>query len=225
MNCLARFCIVAQICASSFGIAIAGESKDKKSGEREVSQEVEREYLRIIRRERSNSNRTRALEGLIAGVAATVIGTYGIYNDDRGIVSRVIYSATQTAGIISASRYYLIMNTPVAILELDEILKEQPALSLDNFKDLMVTVDRKRRISESTAVGYASLILAGIHGYNGYNEKNVGLRNVYYFMSLSFALTSGFSIYNSFRLENLEFAGLGLGFSRSHLLCSLEMNF
>jgi hypothetical protein len=187
-----------------------GTPKTKR--ENRKSEAYEDDYRDILSRERRLTHRTYAIEGLISGIAATIIGTYGLYNDDRGILARVLYSATQTAGTITASHYVFLMQAPSLILETDALLRSKSELSYEEYQRLLVWTERQRARAAAAQLGYSSLVLAGLNGYNGYIEKNVGLRNVFYFLSFNFALVSLFSFVQQPSSEPTPRKSMEIGF-------------
>ena len=176
-------------------------------GQGQMSQaEIERRYDQMIAEEAKRTSSENYTSRLGSGIAALCIGLYGYYNDDRGILTRVVYSATQTAGVVMISSSILDANQPSMLLLTDKFLNRRQQMDLGRFKRGTVMIERRRTIGEYKQMAYTSAILSGIYAYNGYREQvdeYVGLKNALYFLSFNFALISGANFY---RLATSEFS-------------------
>ena len=186
-------------------------SKKIQSSKSKTKSKINREYGKIIKSERRKSNRASAVEGIMSGVAAVVIGVYGYYNDDRGLLTKVLYSATQTAGVIVASTYLFDLYAPRTVLSLDEYLLKNGDITYSTYKNLLVSVEKQRRSAEVTQMAYSSGVLSLLYGYNGFRENNKGLSNVFYFLSFNFALISTVSFVQMAGLKNKKNVNLDIG--------------
>lgn len=161
---------------------------------------LEERYQEILLEEREQLRRGEFVEDLVSGLAALTIGTYGYYNDNKGLTTKLIYSGTQTAGVILISNSIRRLDRPSLLLSLDRSIRKRENMDLERFKKLVVRIDERVARSDQKQLAYTSLLLASIYGYNAYREtKIIGLRNVFGFLSFNFFIVSGV---NFFRLWN-----------------------
>ena len=166
---------------------------------------VEQRYSEILRRERMNMRSQDLTERMVSGSAALVIGFYGYFFDERGILGRAVYSATQTAGIVMISNAVRDANSSSLILTTDSWLKRQRNLDLPTFKRSVVEHEEKQTLATTKQLAYTSAILAALYGFNGYRERDssLGLQNVFYFLSFNFSLISAANFYRLATFEPL----------------------
>src|SRR5688572_23415668 len=70
------------------------------------------EYERLIQEETERTSDAAVTERMASGLAAIGIGLYGYYNDDRGVLTKVVYSSTQTAGVLLVSDAIALASQP-----------------------------------------------------------------------------------------------------------------
>lgn len=159
--------------------------------------EINRRYDKLLEDEEFRTSNENFTERLASGLAALAIGLYGYYNDDRGLLTRVVYSATKTAGIVMVSSAMHDAAQPSLLLLTDSYLHRRGALDLARFKRTIVSIERKRQIGEYRRLAYSSAILALLYAYDGYREREseIGLKNAFYFLSFNFAMISGANFY------------------------------
>lgn len=192
-------CILLMLCSS----LAYGEQRSKKVDEtrqsrmtRSVTNEYyEREYREILKQERMAHDDSLIVDDIASGVAALTIGLYGYYNDDRGVLTKIAYNATMTAGVLLVSDAVLKANKPSLLLLTDKYLKRKKRMNIRNYKRGVVNITRRMELAELKQTAYTSGILGSIYLYNAFRESNKGLKNVYYFLSLNFVLVSGASFY------------------------------
>lgn len=196
--------------------AQAGESVGAASVEQG---KIDRAYDRLIEHERARKNPENLAERLASGIAALGIGLYGYYNDDRGVLTKVVYSATQTAGVVLVSNAILDSNQPSLLLLTDRYLHHRQQMDLTKFKRGIVLIEEKRALGEAKQLAYTSAILCGIYAYDGYRAKGSeeGLRNVFYFLSFNFALISAANFYRLFSQESVRDTGSAHGSGGVHV--------
>ncbi len=157
---------------------------------------LEKRYQEILEEEREQLRKGEFIEDLASGLAALTIGLYGYYNDNRGISSKLIYSATQTAGVLFISQTIRRADQPSLLLSLDRSLRRHDTIDLESYKRLVVRVDDKLTRSNQKQLAYTSLILGSIYGYNAFREKDIAaLRSVFGFLSFNFFVVSGVNFF------------------------------
>jgi hypothetical protein len=134
-------------------------------------------------------------EKLAAGIAALSVGTYGYYNEDKGAIVKLIYSGTQTAGLVMISSAVLEYNRPSLILSNDLHFKNFDSMSYEKYKAQVVSTNRRARLAEIKSTSYTTAILGAMYLYNGSQEDNKSIRNLFYFLGGNFVLISGASFY------------------------------
>ena len=156
-------------------------------------------YQEILRKEKKTTSERSYVENLASGLAATIIGFYGYYFDERGLMTKVTYSLTQTAGIILTSDAIYQRSKPSFILLADRHLRNRGALDYEKYQIGVVKIQEQESLATTKNVAVTAGILAGLYAYNGYREKElVNLKNAFYFLSFNFALISGISTYKFF---------------------------
>ena len=163
--------------------------------ESEVPADVEDRYQKILTDEEAPKQREAVVENVAAGGAALCIGLYGYYNDNRGLMTRLIYSATQTAGVLMVSDAILSANNPSFMAMTDAYLARGKTLDIDKFKFAVVNLTRKQKLAQYKQLAYSGGILSGIYFYNAYRESEPSLRNVFYFLGANFFLVSAANFY------------------------------
>jgi len=167
----------------------------------------EKKYENILDKERKDDKQVSLVEDVAAGVAALLIGLYGYYNDDRGTLTKIAYSATQTAGVVLISKSIYESNKPSLLLLTDKHLKQKGDLAYRNYQRGVVRITHRMKMAEHKQLAYTSGILSLIYGFNGYQEKNIkGLRNVFFFLSFNFLLVSTSNFYKMYTAESNIYA-------------------
>ncbi len=175
-----------------------GLARSEKSSDLEQSKCAQR-YEEILRKEKKSTSERSYIENLASGLAATVIGFYGYYYDERGLMTKVTYSLTQTAGIILTSNAIYQRSKPSFILLADRHLRNRGALDYEKYQIGVVKIQDQESHAKTKNVAVTAGILAGLYAYNGYRENElVNLKNAFYFLSFNFALISGISTYKFF---------------------------
>ena len=160
-------------------------------------------YKRMIDAEKRRVGRAGVIERIASGAAAFSIGIYGFLTDHRGNLTKVVYSATQTAGVFMISDALTDGSTASQLLTLDRESADGTGLTRAELKRTLVTVEHQRVLAEYRELAITSLVLGGIYGYSGYRERrNEGpLANGYFFL----AFTSGLvSVANSYKFAVAE---------------------
>ncbi len=173
-----------------------GHAKAQTEGETNNLDLLEQKYQDILKQEREQMRKGDFVEDLASGLAALTIGLYGYYNDNRGISSKLIYSATQTAGVLMISQTIRKADQPSLLLQVDKNLRKRESMDLETYKKMVVRIDERLSRSQQKQLAYTSLILGSIYGYNAYREKQIpGLRNVFGFLSANFLVVSGVNFF------------------------------
>lgn len=169
------------------GFALSQEDKDY----------YDTKYRELVAKEREQTSRQRLVEQASSGIAAIIIGMYGYYNDNRGLLTRVVYSATQTAGVVMVSDAIVDANSPSLLLSVNRYLARRGPIDMDRFKRGLVSIERRRQEGELKKIAYTSGVLSAMYFYNGYRErKNTpALSNVFLFLGGNFLLISGVGFY------------------------------
>ena len=155
-----------------------------------TKKQVENElmYQQFINQERQYYDKTSIAERQISGGAALAIGLYGYYFDKRGPISSVVYSLTQTTGVFLLSDAIYDNNHSSLFWALDRKFRKRGELSYSAFKNQYAIYENERRNGLAKKTAYTSLVLAGLYGLNGSNEKVEAVQNAYYFISGNFLL-------------------------------------
>ena len=156
----------------------------------------ESRYYSILRSEREGTSTQVIYEDIAAGAAALTIGLYGYYNDRRGSIVKIAYTATQTAGIYMISDAILRSTRPSLLLLSDRHLRNGGVLAYDNYKKGVVAIMRRIKNAETKRTAYTTGILSLTNGYAAYRErKQKALKNVFTFLSANFFFISTISFY------------------------------
>lgn len=79
----------------------------------------------IFYEERARQSNEVYVENMAAGVTATLISFYGYYFDNRGVLAKVAYGLTQTAGVVVISDAVYARSKPSFLLLADRHLQQQ----------------------------------------------------------------------------------------------------
>jgi hypothetical protein len=162
-------------------------------------------YDKIIRKERKIRSQDRVFEDTASGIAAVIIGFYGYYFDQRGIMAKVVYSATQTAGVYLISDATFRANQPNLVLDMDSRWKARNEFDYAEFRRMVVRNEDDLKIADYKKNAYAGALLAAIYLYDAAKEKEIkALSNIFYFVGLNFVLVSGASFYKALTYERTE---------------------
>lgn len=157
------------------------------------------EYHAFIEAEKVSNNPRHSVELAVSGLAGLTIGLYGYYISEAGPVTKLLYAATQTAGIITFGEALRQYYSPNLYLSLDSYMNS--AASTDEgsgkFQQLILDYRRGVKVANLKSVAYTSSILAVLYFYNGYRESKEEhtVQNIYYFLGFNTALISAVSAY------------------------------
>jgi hypothetical protein len=157
-----------------------------------------RPYEQAIRSERKTYNNRTHVERIVGGGLAFALGTYGYYNDkNRQIAGKLIYSATQSGGILAISNGIVGLSTTSPILALDEEFQHQGRLTYPEYRKIVVESSRSSELAGIQRTAISAGLLAALYSYNSYLERrgNVVLRNTFGFMAFNFTMFSSVSFY------------------------------
>lgn len=167
------------------------------------------EYERLIEEEQKAATTDRSYEYVASGVAAIVIGLYGYYNTNPNPVVKLLYAATQTAGVLTVGQGMKTTHGPNLTLEIDEVLRRShsdSSVSSDEVRKAIVRNKANTTHAETITQAYTASILSGLYFYNGFREasKEPTLRNIYYFLGFNFAIAGGVGFYRHFHRPALD---------------------
>ena len=143
-----------------------------------------------------DNDKNIAFELIASGSAATLVGVYGYYFDNRGELAKLAYAATQTAGIFVAGDgiyHYYSQNT---LIDLDEQLTSDSVTSSKIRLSLAKNHVRNIR-ARQRADAWTAGLLGGLYAYNGLraNGSASAVRSAYFFLSANALAVSAFNTY------------------------------
>lgn len=154
-------------------------------------------YDELIRAEQEARSQEKAFEQIVGGSAATAIGLYGYYNDDRGVMVKLSYGAIQTSGIVVLCRAIFALNDSSLLLAVNSEIEKGPNVSSDRLRAAIANVQRQRQASTDLTLGTSASILGTMYLYNGYrsNSDETQLKNIFYFLGANMYLVAGVTWY------------------------------
>jgi hypothetical protein len=155
-------------------------------------------YNNFLRIERRAQNRRVNLEKIVGGSLAFLLGTYGYYNDSQQkIGGKIIYSVTQSGGILAISNGIVGLNSVSPLIAIDDAFQNDRELSYSQYKRIVVKSRYSDSLGDIQKTAISTGLLAVLYGYNGYQERagNVVLRNTFAFLTFNFTLFSSVSFY------------------------------
>jgi hypothetical protein len=168
-------------------------------------------YEALLERTTRESSKSQALEYVASGITAIAVGVYGYYVTAPDPVVKLLYAATQTAGVLTVGFGVQSLTQPSLIKEIDRSFGDDDFVSRKTMQGLLVDFDRRRSKAADLAQGYTSGILAALYSYNGYREKgdDKTIRNIYWFLAANFVVASGMGFYSAYFsiTENLSVTG------------------
>lgn len=172
-------------------------------------------YDRAVAAERASHSGEGSFEDIASGAAAVVIGIYGYYNTSPNPVIKMLYAATQTAGVLTFGQGIRNRNAPSLMLEMDELLRQASdgrSIRADDLRTRLVAFKAKSDAADARTLAYTSSILAALYFYNGFREMGPDktLRNVYYFLGFNFAVGGGVGFYRAYYQGDWNGGGLSL---------------
>jgi hypothetical protein len=171
-------------------------------------------YERLMQRERAATDDNNSKELIASGSAAILIGLYGYYNTSPSVVVKMLYAATQTAGVLTISHAIKTRNQPKLSVVLDERMRAGNPLSKKEWEDLMVSYDLESTRAQDLTNAYSAGVLTGLYLYNAAREtsNDKTLRNAYLFLGVNFAVGSAVSFYKVYHPQRAEGAFNGESF-------------
>ncbi len=124
------------------------------------SLKAQKKYENIISAEKAKSSQTTYIENLSAGIAATTIGFYGYYFDNRGVLAKVAYSLTQTVGIIVISDATYDRTKPSFLLIADKYLQKRESMDYDDYMRAVVNTQIREEYATTKQTAITTGILA-----------------------------------------------------------------
>jgi hypothetical protein len=166
-------------------------------------------YEHVISEERDSMGAETTQEYIASGAAAIIIGVYGYYNTSPDPLIKLIYAATQTAGVLTMGQAIKNKNSPRLSLEIDSRIRQSTDgkyVDIAELKESVRNFKRKGNAAETRTLMYTSTVLSGLYFYNGYREtgKDKTLRNIYYFLGFNFALSGGAAFYRTLKIDSDE---------------------
>lgn len=163
-----------------------------------------RPYEKALQDERRQYNKRTNLEKMVGGALAFALGTYGYYNDEnRQIAGKLIYSATQSGGILALSSGIVGFSASSPVIAIDDAFQKKGELSYEDYKRIVVQSSRASELAEIQKTAISTGLLAVLYSYNGFKERNESqiLRNTFGFLAFNFTLFSGVSFYRWMTFE------------------------
>lgn len=175
-------------------------------------------YEKMISDYRTADDQHKAIELIASGSAATLVGVYGYYFDERGVLAQLAYAATQTAGIIvigEGVKHYYSVSTMNAM---DQALNS-PSPSPQTIKRAMLENHFQLKRAKQRADAWTAGLLGSLYAYNAIRTPRSlkSLRNVYLFLSINALAVSGYNTYQLWHTANDTELGLSLSSSGASL--------
>lgn len=166
-------------------------------------------YRNAVAEERAIAEPEKTYEYVAGGTAAIVLSLYGYYNTSPNPLVKLLYAATQTAGVLSIGQSIRNQKSPRLLLEIDDILAKSSdgnIIEIAKIKESIATYKRKKSYAEAQTLAYTSTILSGLYFYNGYRESSSDktLRNTYFFLGFNFAVGGSFGFYRVMSQDETE---------------------
>lgn len=163
-------------------------------------------YEEVIRDERRIASEEQSRELMASGAAAIFLGLYGYYNTNPNPVIKLMYAATQTAGVLTLGQAIKERNRPHLVLDIDDTLRSSrdgKTVEIDLLKSHIGKYRKSSAAAESRTLAYTSTVLSGLYFYNGLRERgpDMTLRNVYYFLGFNFAIAGSIGFYRIYHGE------------------------
>jgi hypothetical protein len=155
-------------------------------------------YNDVLKIERRSQNRRSNLEKIVGGSLAFLLGTYGYYYDSQQkIGGKLIYSATQSGGILAISSGIIGLNAVSPLIAIDDAFQNHGELTYNQYKHIVVRSRNSETLGEIQKTAISTGLLAVLYSYNGYQERkgNTVLRNTFAFLAFNFTLFSSVSFY------------------------------
>ncbi|RYZ90254.1 MAG: hypothetical protein EOP04_04490 [Proteobacteria bacterium] len=170
---------------------VFGNTLQAAAATAENSDKLDQLYKEILSSEKETLRRGEFTEDLASGLAALTVGLYGYYNDDRGMVTKLFYGATQTAGVLLISQAIRDYDRPSLLLSIHKRLKKTDSMKFTEYQRMLVRYHEKTARADQYQLAYTGLILGSMYGYSAYRERSVpALRNIFTFLSANFLVVS-----------------------------------
>lgn len=201
------WCLAVLYSLTANQIAWAGEKAPRPSRTAPPASEAwTKSYNQIIRSERRSQNSRTDIEKIVGGSLAFLLGTYGYYNDkQQKVAGKLIYSATQSGGIIALSSGIVGLSSVSTLAALDDEFLREGDLSYGHYQRVVVSTIKSQELGEIQKTAISTGLLAALYGYNGYAERkgNLALRNTFLFLTFNFTLFSSVSFYRWYNFEDI----------------------
>jgi hypothetical protein len=206
-----RFLCLAALCSIVFqNYAFAAPPSATNASKKPARADVwTAPYQKALHDERRHYNKRSNLEKIVGGTLAFSLGTYGYYNDvNRKIAGKLIYSATQSGGILALSSGIVGLSASSPVIAVDDAFQQKGDLSYDDYKRIVVQSSRASELAEIQKTAISTGLLAVLYGYNSFKERNNSqiLRNTFGFLAFNFTLFSSVSFYRWITFEDDDFS-------------------
>ncbi len=163
-------------------------------------------YDDIMAQERDNRSQERAFEQIVGGTAATMIGLYGYYNDDRGLLVKLAYGSIQTSGVVVLCRALFALNDPSLLLAIDNDIRGRDSIETERLRRQITEIHNQRQHSSQLTLATSSAILGSLYLYNGIRSQadETQLKNIFYFLGANMYLVSGVTWYRIWKRQSLK---------------------
>jgi hypothetical protein len=164
-------------------------------------------YSEIIKNERKSQKSRTNIEKIVGGSIAFLLGTYGYYNDPtQNVSSKLIYSVTQSGGILAISSGIVGLSSMSPLTALDDAFLKKGELTYGEYKRVVTIASESQKLAEIQKTAISTGLLASLYGYNAYSERqgNVALRNTFLFLAFNFTLFSSVSFYRWYNFDGMD---------------------
>lgn len=196
---------------------LSGTSFCQTGAEIDANDQVDQKYLDFIDEERKTMGSDRSGEYVASGAAAIFIGLYGYYNTAPNPLVKLLYAATQTAGVLTIGQAVKGQHSSKFILDLDDELNRSKNGLVDvrNIRRRYVQSRNDSKRSDTITLASTSAVLSALYIYNGYREtgEDSSLRNVYYFLGFNFAIAGCVSYYQLLTIDEPQISQVRVEFT------------
>lgn len=164
-------------------------------------------YMGLLEERKQRKNTSHILEQLFGGLAAFALGTYGSRSAGDSQELSLVYSATQSAGVIVAGNAIKNYYSPDIILEMEDFSKQNFSDEKQrdlNYKKLVVVNDVNKKRASYRYLAYTSGLLGLIYATNAMElrRSNEDISNIYAFLGFNALLVSTVSFYELSALDS-----------------------
>ena len=162
-------------------------------------------YSTLLELEKKQSATDRSFDLISGGLLAVGIGLYGHYNTNANVLMKLVYTGTETAGVLTVSKGIQRFYSRSLILDLDQTFvrsleRGSSTIELSEAKDTIANNYSSNLKAKKMTSGYSATLLSLLNFFHAYRSTNTDpiMVNVHLFLGVSFGVGGAYELFDSY---------------------------